>query len=248
MEENRQKTEHTYSKTEHSSWEQIKKYSKYEQEKKMGEMIIQGNVEKLRDIFSDYGEQSIGKMNQNPFRQQLYDIIAGVALTTRAAMEGGLHEEEAYGLSDYYIQKADDCTSVKELWNLYGNMIIDFSSRVKTSKSKNQISEVIQVSIDYILKHLHYELTLKEIAVQAGLSETYFSALFKKETGDNVTEFIQKSKIKEAESLLKYSEYSLVKISQYLGFCSQSHFSQTFRKYSGMTPGQYRKLYFKRNW
>ncbi|MEG1292088.1 MAG: AraC family transcriptional regulator [Lachnospiraceae bacterium] len=47
---------------------------------------------------------------------------------------------------------------------------------------------------------------------------------------------------------MKYSEYSLVKISQYLGFCSQSHFSQTFRKYSGMTPGQYRKLYFKRNW
>ncbi len=102
--------------------------------------------------------------------------------------------------------------------------------------------------MDYILRHLHYEISLKEIADHAGLSETYFSALFKKETGETVSTFIQQSRVREAESLLRYSEYSLMEIAEYLGFCSQSHFSKTFRRYAGVTPGQYRREHFKRIW
>ena len=48
--------------------------------------------------------------------------------------------------------------------------------------------------------------------------------------------------------MIQFSEYSLLEIGQYLGFCSQSHFSKTFRKYTGMTPGQFRKKNFKRTW
>lgn len=136
----------------------------------------------------------------------------------------------------------------EQLWELYVRMVLDFAGRVRDSKKDVTISETIRVSIDYILHHLHYDITLKEIADHAGLSETYFSALFKKETGETVSGFIQKSRVKEAQSLLQYSDYSLMEIGEYLGFCSQSHFSKTFRRYAGMTPGQYRKLYFKRTW
>jgi AraC-like DNA-binding protein len=48
-------------------------------------------------------------------------------------------------------------------------------------------------------------------------------------------------KVKLAQNLLVYSEYSLVDISMYLGFSSQSHFGRVFKKYTGLTPNDYRK-------
>lgn len=232
--------------------EQVVQHGRYAKEKKINSLIREGNVEKLEQIFKQIEHTGIGRMSNNSFRQQLYAIIIGISTATRAAMDGGMYEEEAYTLSDIYIQKADCCVSTEELWKMYVRAVMDFAERAY--KSKNRVDEVtsvaVQSSIDYILRNLHYNsnLNLKEIAENIGLSETYFSALFKKETGYTVSEFIQKGRVKEAKSLLQYSEYSLIEISQYLGFCSQSHFAQTFRKHEGMTPGQYRKKNFKVSW
>lgn len=228
--------------------ERLRVHSRYAKEKKIGALVAGGEVEKLREILRYAQTQNIGQMSRNPFRQQLYAVIIGIAVTTRSAMDGGLNEEEAYTLSDIYIRDADACNMPGQLWDLYVRMVLDFAKKVRESRKDMSVSETIQISCDYILQHLHYDITLKELAENAGLSETYLSALFKKETGQTVSGFIQKSRIKEAQSLLQYSEYSLMEIGEYLGFCSQSHFTRTFRKFTGMTPGQYRKKYFKRSW
>lgn len=230
--------------------EQMIFHSKYSVEKKMNALIMAGDVEQLKEIFSNFTSKEMGKMSNNPFRQQMYAVVIGIAVATRAAMEAGMYEEDAYTLSDIYIQKADSCTSAEELWQIYVRMLIDFAERVRQSKQKTEdkVSLSIKNAIDYILKNLHYGSVLSDVADAVGLSETYLSALFKKETGDTISEFIQKSKVTEAKSLLQYSEYSLLEITQYLGFCSQSHFSKTFRKYANMTPGQYRKMHFKNLW
>lgn len=230
------------------SRDEIRSKGKYAQEKMMNGMIMEGDLRRVEKYLESAGNQRGGKMSTNPFRQQLYNTIVGIAIAARAALDGGLGEEEAFTLSDSYMQEADTCTSPEQLWDIYRRAVLDFTERVHENKSDVLMSEKIKLSIDYILKHLHYDISLKQIADNAGLSETYFSALFKKETGETVSEFIQKSRVKEAQSMIQYSEYSLLEIGQYLGFCSQSHFSKTFRRYTGMTPGQYRKKNFKRTW
>ncbi|MCD8329466.1 MAG: AraC family transcriptional regulator [Lachnospiraceae bacterium] len=230
------------------SRDEIRSKGKYAQEKMMNGMIMEGDIRRVEKYLESAGNQRGGKMSTNPFRQQLYTTIVGIAVAARAALDGGLGEEEAFTLSDSYMQEADTCTSPEQLWDIYRRAVLDFTERVHENKSDVLMSEKIKLSIDYILKHLHYDISLKQIADNAGLSETYFSALFKKETGETVSEFIQKSRVKEAQSMIQYSEYSLLEIGQYLGFCSQSHFSKTFRRYTGMTPGQYRKKNFKRTW
>ena len=239
---------HDYHREIFENRESMKTRGKYAKEKMIDALISQGEVERVQEILQPAMDGQIGRMSRNPFRQQLYAIIIGIAIATRAAMDGGLSEEEAYTLSDLYIREADACNSTQLLWELYARVVLDFTERVRKEKSNAQISETIQNAMDYILRHLHYDVNLKDIADSVGLSETYFSALFKKETGTTVSEFIQKSRVKEAASMLQYSEYGLQEIGQYLGFCSQSHFSKTFRRYTGMTPGQYRKKYFKRIW
>ena len=228
--------------------DEIRSTGKYAQEKMMNGMIMEGDLKRVSKYLESAEHQRVGKMSQDPFRSQLYQAIAGIAIGARAALDGGLGEEEAFMLSNSYIMEADSAQSPEEVWEIYKKAILDFTERVNENKSDVLMSEKVKLSIDYILRHLHYDISLKQIADNAGLSETYFSALFKKETGETVSEFIQKSRVREAQSMIQYSEYSLLEIGQYLGFCSQSHFSKTFRKYTGMTPGQYRKKNFKRTW
>ena len=56
-----------------------------------------------------------------------------------------------------------------------------------------------------------------------------------------MTDYILKTKTEEAKRLLKYTDKSAAEIGNYLGFSSQAHFSRVFLKYSGRTPGEYRK-------
>lgn len=244
--------EKTYHEEIFQNREHMVSRGRFAQEEAMNSLIQKGDVDKLQAMFKRVDMTEVGRMSHNSFRQQLYAIIVGIAVATRAALNGGIYEEEAYTLSDIYIQKADCCTSTEDLWKLYIRAVIDFAERVqKSNKRVDEVTSVaVQSSIEYILRNLHYnqQLNLRDIAENIGLSETYFSTLFKKETGYTVSEFIQTSRVKEAKSLLKYSEYTLIEISQYLGFCSQSHFAQTFRKHENMTPGQYRKANFKTAW
>ncbi len=228
--------------------EYTRSHQRYADELKFFNLIKNGQLDIIKANMDLINENKVGRMSKNPLRQDVYEFVAAITLVTRFAMEGGLEEEEAYHLSDVYIQKADACVNSTQLWDLYSHMILDFTQRVHNSKKETETSASIQLVLDYIYSHLHYEISLKTLAKHAGFTETYLCYLFKKEIGDTITEFIHKKRVAEAQSLLRYSEYTLGEISQYLGFCSQSHFTSIFRKYSDMTPAQFRKKYFRRNW
>lgn len=226
----------------------MQNHGRFTKEEKFNALIRNGDTEKIREILSKISEKDMGRMLKNSFRQQLYEMIIGTALASRAALAGGVPEEEAYNLSDVYIRKADSSGSSEDIWELYKEMVLDFTERVQEAKASEKVSAVVKIAQDYICKHVHYNPTLKEIAEQTGFSENYFSAMFKKETGETVTEFIQKCRVQEAENLLRFSEYSLNEISQYLGFCTQSHFAQIFKRFTGITPGKFRKMYYQKSW
>lgn len=223
-------------------------HGKYSEELRFFNLVKNGDTEKLKEAIKQHTKENIGRMSRNPLRQQMYAFVAAATLATRFAIEGGLGEEDAYHLSDIYIQKADACLSSEEIWTLEGQMSLAFAEKVRQARQQPAVSAPVLLVIDYIFNHLHGRITLGELAEQAGFSSTYLSFLFKAETGDTITEFIQKKRISEAESLLRYSEFTPSEISQYLGFCSQSHFTSTFKKYTGMTPAQFRKTYFHRKW
>jgi AraC-like DNA-binding protein len=105
----------------------------------------------------------------------------------------------------------------------------------------------IKRSIDYILDNLQRQITVSELAAREGLSTGYFSRLFVEEIGINVNQFINDSKIKAAQNMLRYSDFSILDISISLGFSSQSAFSSVFKKMTGMTPKIYRDRFYTIN-
>ena len=89
---------------------------------------------------------------------------------------------------------------------------------------------------------------MEDLAEVLGVSASYLSRLFKKETGDSVSIYIRRQKIEMAKHLLQYSEFSMIEIANRLSFSSQSHFIQQFREIVGMTPKKYRDLNHAIQW
>jgi AraC-like DNA-binding protein len=64
----------------------------------------------------------------------------------------------------------------------------------------------------------------------------------------SISDYIREKKIERAENMLKFSDYDIADIANYLSFSSQSHFTQTFAKQVGLSPKKYRDLYYRKSW
>ena len=92
----------------------------------------------------------------------------------------------------------------------------------------------------YIQSHLNEKITLKEVADLLHLNASYFSRLFKKETGESFIEFVTRMKMEKAKELLDNSTRSVEQIAIEVGFDSKSYFFKTFKKQFGMSPKSYK--------
>ena len=101
-------------------------------------------------------------------------------------------------------------------------------------------SEVIKNAIRYISRNFSLGLTLEETAAYVHLNPAYFSTLFKRSTGSSFKEYLNMVRIEESKRLLASTELSILDVSLAAGFQDQSYFSKVFRKYTGLTPKQYR--------
>ena len=72
--------------------------------------------------------------------------------------------------------------------------------------------------------------------------------LFKKETGETVSDCVRRKRVDTAKTLLQYTRYTCSEIAEYLCFSTDSHFSRVFRQYAGMTPGEYRRKHYRKHW
>lgn len=192
--------------------------------------------------------EGCGLLSENPVTNLRYHFVVTAAMITRFCTEGGMPMEEAFGLSDAYIQKMDRCSNVAEIVLLHDQMALDFAGRMRRLKKNVASSKQVADAIDYIYVHIMERVTVNDLADNLGVSPTYLSRVFKQETGVAVSEYIRQRKIDMAKNLLRFSSYDLAEIAYMLSYSSQSHFIQHFRRQMGMTPKTYRDRNYMNNW
>ena len=89
--------------------------------------------------------------------------------------------------------------------------------------------DIMQRALSYIRNHYGEHITLDEVARVVHLSPSYFSRLFKAETGKTFSEYLQALRIEQAKSFLRRKDCSMTEIAEQTGFFDQSHFIKTFR-------------------
>ena len=102
---------------------------------------------------------------------------------------------------------------------------------------------IVQQAKEYIHQHAHEPIRTGQLAQALGISREYLSRTFKAVEGISLCAFIRDNRIKTAKKLLRHSERSILDISRYLGFSSQSHFTESFKAETGTTPQEYRRIF-----
>lgn len=231
--------------------EVIEEHREIESELSFYNAIVNGDLEQVKkncDAKAFVNPEGMGKLSENPLQNLRYHFVVTVAMITRYCVHAGMEQEKAYGLSDFYILKMDRCQTIEEIAALHDTMCMDMCKQMQIVNNSQLLTKPVVLCLDYIYKHIHYRITIKELAEYLELSESYLSKLFSKEMGQSLSEYILSLKIEKAKNLLQYSEYSIGEIANYLSFSSQSHFIQVFQKKNGLTPYRYRTKFFRREW
>ncbi|MBU7583888.1 MAG: helix-turn-helix transcriptional regulator [Nostoc sp. TH1S01] len=162
--------------------------------------------------------------SSEPFIQQ-------IALALKSELESG-----GVG-SQLYIEslKTTLCIHLLKHHSIASNKVPQFSNQKGLSPRK------LRQAISYIHDNLNRDLSLAEIAAVIGMSMYHFSRLFKQSTGFAPHQYVINCRIAKAKKLLKGTEKTIEQISEQVGFQSQSHFTNVFRKFMGITPKAYRE-------
>lgn len=220
-------------------------HNTYTQEQQLLRMVRKGDISALREWTASAPAICGGTVASDQLRQAKNMFIVAITLVSRAAIQGGLSTEDAFSLSDAYIQKCELLNFLDRITNLQYHMVLEFAERVERIRFGGKPTQLTVAVINYIQHHLSEPIRVEEIAKALFMSRPYLSTKFKEETGETLTDFILKEKTEEAKRLLCYSDKSFTAIGSYLGFSSTGHFSQVFKKYTGRTPTEYREKYVK---
>lgn len=225
--------------------EDQRQHGTYHFERQMLSLVQSGDVEQLnRFLMASLQAEPIkeGKLADTPLRQAKNLLIGTVGMVGKeAAIPGGMDIEQAYQLIDTYIQECEMLQSVEAIKNLQYNMLIDFTKRVAQQKLPSGISKEIYACMQYISTHVNEPISVADVVAFSRKSRAYLFNKFQQELGTTIGAYITECKLREAKSLLRYTNKSLGEISSYLCFSSQSYFQNIFKKHLGITPLEYRR-------
>lgn len=165
-------------------------------------------------------------------------------------------EQDAYiiilsGYSDFgFAQRAIELgvtryltkpTRTRELFGVLEEIEKKLGGRQKGQEEKREVTNLmVQKAMDYVALNYSEKISLKTIAAELYLSPNYLSELFKRHTGQNISEYITEYRLEKARRYLQQPEYKIADVSELVGFGDARYFSSMFKKQYGMTPIEYR--------
>jgi len=124
--------------------------------------------------------------------------------------------------------------AILTIWQEFYNSCF---SKIKSSSLKKELLN----TLSYIQNHFSENITLKDLALSAGLSTGYLGHYFTSHMGLSPFAYINKVRIVNAGNLLTSTDKSVTEIAMLSGYDNLSHFNRSFRKIMGVTPSVYRR-------
>jgi len=152
------------------------------------------------------------------------------------------YTENMTGFYENFYERADLCSSV---WELFAFLLryIEESLNLVIEEIKLMDLKPILTAKQYIQQNYMKYITLKEVSRLVGFNDSYFSFLFKKQCGKSFSEYLSEVRMNKAKELLKETNLIIAEICQRVGYSDLKHFTKNFKKLTGLTPNEYRKLY-----
>ena len=130
--------------------------------------------------------------------------------------------------------------SVSEI-RLYITYMLNQAIELRDSISKKRYADIIKAAEKMISEHyMSEEISLNSVADSVGMSPSYFSSVFSKESGKTFVEFLTETRMEKAKELLMCSALKTSEIGYEVGYKDPHYFSYIFKKTQGCSPKDYR--------
>ncbi len=173
----------------------------------------------------------------------LYDYASRFGIIVKKTIEKMLESEWDGGV-EYrrFNQEIDYAMSEDDIWKAiekFTHSSIDYILLAM----KNIATRPLRIAMDYISKHYMEQITLETVAEAVMLSPNYLSKVFKNETGTNFSDYIISKRMEKAADLLRMTDLAIAQIAEEVGYVDVKYFRKLCKKYMGLKPSEYRKLY-----
>ncbi|OCT12860.1 hypothetical protein A8709_21245 [Paenibacillus pectinilyticus] len=170
--------------------------------------------------------------------KQMSVFLSDVFYALKYNLHLSKNDLESFSMDSLYeFIKSCDSYSALQDWLLgkFGGMMTGPATEMSNPK------QIIPLLMEYVQQHYGETIHLQDFAAKYHLSVGYLSKLFKSETGSNFSEYIVEIRMKKAQELLNGGYKKISEISQMVGYEDPKFFSQTFKRWSGVTPADYKK-------
>ena len=177
-------------------------------------------------------------LNMETLRLRVFELTV---LLSRAALKGGANIDAIFGLNNSYLREIDDLKSPEDAVLWLHNVTRRFAQHVFDYTDSKHM-DTIDKAVAFIKNNYAEKITLQDVADSVYMNMTYFSKVFKDETGLTPGNYITATRIDACKKLLKDPSIKIADIPEMAGFESQSYFTRVFKKAEGCTPAQYRRM------
>lgn len=210
----------------------------YDKAKLLIYSVIDCDKEKAIVILDSIVEEVDSRKDLSP--HHIYRMFTEILFLLRKALdEAGVNIEQIEKEDVLSSQVITSKRTLEEL-RVWINGIINNTVNYLQKRLSNTTNENIDKIILFIRTHYAEDITLETISKRFYIEPTYFSKLFKKATGQTYLTYLTEIRIQRACELLRNPDTKVYEIAEKVGYEDQRYFSQIFRKYTKMTPTEYK--------
>lgn len=197
------------------------------------------DLDKLKDIIDQMFAEYLSDEEYNP--EAYYDLALQLAITffDLIPQDSGQTQVQA---KNEVIEMIPNLTTVPSLLEHLKFKLCGVLQRYQEYRNTQDYKPVRDAK-QYIDEHYSEKIVLDDIAKIIGLNPVYLSVIFKKEIGENFSDYLCHVRMEVAKELLRGTNETVASIAERVGYKDAKYFSQTFTKIVGIKPAQFRKLY-----
>lgn len=216
---------------------------RYETENALITAVSQGMLHKAEMLIrGSFAQDAIEQRTEDEIKNIQYYMIILNTLLRKAAEYGSVHPLYIDRISTDFSIKIQNMQSAKDSDSLMREMVNKYCRLVQRHCAKGY-SLIVQKVLTRIDADLTADLSLKTQAELLSVSPSYLSSHFKKETGKNLTDYINEKRMERAALLLQTSSLQIQTVAQKCGIFDVNYFTKLFKKYKGITPREYKELH-----
>ena len=209
----------------------------YQKQEKLLHSIQHGETDRIRDNFhavlSEIYIEAITNLELLKFR-----MLELFVLTSRMILAVGGNVDDFYHLTNQFSKNTEGLDDIYTFSLWLSDVLNGF---IDTVIRKRRKAGNINRSLEFIHQNYYRKLTLAEVCAAVAMSKSRFSEAFRHEVGMPFSQYLSRYRVDRARELINGAALTLSEIALRVGFFDQSHFTKTFKRFTGSSPSRYAK-------